>query len=422
MDTAPVTTGSQNTPLAALSTCKICGLLAHGIHFGVETCRACAAFFRRFVVLNLNYECLNDESRCSLDKIRRNSCRQCRYQKCLQMGMTADNVQWNRDTSAADHRGSRNLKKQDQKVGEEREKLVEHVLDLSTNKPSTSLCSVMKAEDNFYTKSILSEINYDNLDKVMHEIFVSEIPSTEHGYFASLSPLHRFVEGLKLVRKPQKTENIQFENRLCMETLLPHWREQAKHTALLSMHSMAFRNIPLTEKSRIYKTIWQNIYRLERIQISTEIFGGKCVSEKKLAISCEKAIQLDSLFFDIEGIARNNLRLSLQDYKEFAERCVEEVAKPLSQLFLSIEEVAFLILNFVLHNEESIHGQSLRICNEFRDSIANDLHDYYVKNDVVNYAARIRKIMNIVVAMKKIHYDDLGGRFIRNAKRASRGY
>uniref|UniRef100_A0A1I7UWJ9 Nuclear receptor n=1 Tax=Caenorhabditis tropicalis TaxID=1561998 RepID=A0A1I7UWJ9_9PELO len=397
----------------SLSICKICGLIAHGVHFGVMTCRACAAFFRRYVVLNLKYDCLKDEKRCSLDKIRRNSCRQCRYQKCIQMGMTPDNVQWNRDITITDRR-SRNVKKQEVEESEE-------CLDLSISKPSTSLCAIMKAEDNFYTTSILSEINYDNLDKVMHEIFVSDIPSTTHGYFASLNPLYRFVEGLKLVRKPQRTETIEFENRLSMETLLPHWRAQAKHTAILSMHSMAFRNISLTEKSRIYKTIWQNIYRLERIQMSTEIFGGKCVSEKKLAISCEKAIQLDSLFFDIEGVARNNLRLSLQDYKAFAERCVEEVAKPLGQLHLSIEEVAFLILNFVLHNEESIRGESLVICNEFRDNIANDLHEYYLKNDVVNYAPRIRKIMNIVVAMKKIHYDDLGGKFIMNAKRASRG-
>ncbi|CAL2046431.1 unnamed protein product [Caenorhabditis brenneri] len=385
--------------------CKVCGLTAEGTHFGVVACRPCAAFFRRFVVLNLCYECVGDPVKCNLDKNRRSSCRQCRYEKCLRVGMSRSAVQPGLNGNLGMNYNRKDLKSQESE---------EDVQVLSINQPSTSM---MKTEDNFFKKSVLSELKYENLDKMMHEIFASDTPSTQHSYFASLSPLYQLVEGLKLIRKSQKTENILFENRLSMETLLPHWRAQAKNIGTLSMHSMAFRNIPLTEKSRIYKATWQSIYRLERIQMSTEIFGGKCVSEKKLAISCERAIQLDALFFDIEGVAQNNLRISLQDYKSFAERCVEEVAKPLSRLYLSIEEVAFLILNFVFHNEESIKGESLSVCNVFRDQISDELHKYYTKNNVANYASRILKIMNIVGAMKKIHYDDLGGKFIQNAKR-----
>ncbi|KAF1750676.1 hypothetical protein GCK72_017227 [Caenorhabditis remanei] len=392
------------------TVCKICGLPAHGVHFGVMACRACAAFFRRFVVLNLDYECLKDKSKCSLNKIRRSSCRHCRFQKCLKMGMTADNVQWNRDVYSTDLRYKK-IKTPEPKNDEN---------DLTIALPSTSTClySLIKTQDQLYTKSVLSEINYDNIERDMHRMFMSDVPSTDHGYFASLSPLHKIVEGLRLVRKSQRTADIKFENRLSMETLVPHWRAQAKNTAILSMHSMAFRDIPLTEKSRIFKSLWQNIYRFERIQMSTEIFGENCVSEKKLAISCERAIQLDSLFFDIEGVAQNKLKITLQDYKAFAERCVEEVAKPLSQLKLSIEEVAYLIINFVLHNEEKIIGESFDICDKFRDSIADDLHEYYRKNDIVNYASRITKMMNTIVAMKKIHYDDLGGTFVTNTRNA----
>ncbi|EFO83182.1 hypothetical protein CRE_13011 [Caenorhabditis remanei] len=391
--------------------CKVCELPAHGMHFGVMTCRPCAAFFRRFVVLNLDYVCLQDKEKCNLINVRRNSCRQCRFNKCVQVGMTAENVQLNRDAHSNNTR-MKNIKTQDLKSEED---------TICSNKPSTSLMPVVKIQDKLYTKSILSEIQYDNLYKDMHEVFMSDTPSLTHGYFTSLTPLYRFVEGLQLIRKLQEKDEIKFENRLTMETLVPHWRAQAKRTATLTMHSMAFRTLPLTEASRIYKTVWKNIYRLERIQMSTEIFGGKCVSEKKLAISCERAIHLDSLFFDIEGMSENDCKLSLEDYKTFAERCVEEVAKPLSQLYPSIEEVAFLILMFVLHNEESIKGESLEICDQFRDSIADDLHKYYQKNEVVNYAQRIAKMMEIIIAMKKIHYEDRGGGFITNTKNSKLG-
>ncbi|CAP36466.1 Protein CBG19169 [Caenorhabditis briggsae] len=264
--------------------CKICGLDAHGVHFGVTTCRACAAFFRRFVVLNLEYDCLKDKSKCSLDKIRRSSCRHCRFQKCIRMGMTADNVQWNRDVYSTDGR---------------------------------------------------------------------KIKSPE----------------LKKVKSPE----INYDDKSYLNIVLPSTSQ------------------PIANLYSVIKT-------------------------QKLAISCERAIQLDALFFDIEGVAQNKLKVTLQDYKTFAQRCVEEVAKPLSQLKLSIEEVAFLIVNFVFHNEEKIIGESFDVCDAFRDSIANDLHEYYRKNNIINYASRISKMMNTIAAMKKIHYDDLGGTFTANAR------
>lgn len=49
--------------------CRICNGPSDGLHFGVEACRACAAFFRRTVVLNLKYHC-RYMGKCVLDKGR----------------------------------------------------------------------------------------------------------------------------------------------------------------------------------------------------------------------------------------------------------------------------------------------------------------------------------------------------------------
>ncbi len=37
--------------------CRVCEETSRGLHFGVIACRACAAFFRRSVALELRYKC-----------------------------------------------------------------------------------------------------------------------------------------------------------------------------------------------------------------------------------------------------------------------------------------------------------------------------------------------------------------------------
>uniref|UniRef100_A0A0N5ADY5 Nuclear receptor domain-containing protein n=1 Tax=Syphacia muris TaxID=451379 RepID=A0A0N5ADY5_9BILA len=65
--------------------------MRHGYHFGVIACRACAAFFRRTVALNLKYRCRFDEQ-CPINKSVRCMCRKCRLAKCLKMGMNPQSI------------------------------------------------------------------------------------------------------------------------------------------------------------------------------------------------------------------------------------------------------------------------------------------------------------------------------------------
>lgn len=48
-------------------SCAVCGDSSDGIHFRVESCRACAAFFRRTIALNRVYVCQHQDN-CAVDK------------------------------------------------------------------------------------------------------------------------------------------------------------------------------------------------------------------------------------------------------------------------------------------------------------------------------------------------------------------
>lgn len=49
--------------------CKICDNNAHGCHFGVFCCRACAAFFRRTILLDMIYRCRRNND-CEIHKCK----------------------------------------------------------------------------------------------------------------------------------------------------------------------------------------------------------------------------------------------------------------------------------------------------------------------------------------------------------------
>ncbi|XP_067281006.1 nuclear receptor subfamily 1 group D member 2b [Pseudorasbora parva] len=94
---SPSTTKSGITKINGLVLlCKVCGDVASGFHYGVHACEGCKGFFRRSIQQNIQYKkCLKNES-CPIMRINRNRCQQCRFKKCLLVGMSRDAVRFGR--------------------------------------------------------------------------------------------------------------------------------------------------------------------------------------------------------------------------------------------------------------------------------------------------------------------------------------
>ncbi|XP_061110625.1 nuclear receptor subfamily 1 group D member 2-like [Conger conger] len=76
--------------------CKVCGDVASGFHYGVHACEGCKGFFRRSIQQNIQYKkCLKSES-CPIMRVNRNRCQQCRFKKCMLVGMSRDAVRFGR--------------------------------------------------------------------------------------------------------------------------------------------------------------------------------------------------------------------------------------------------------------------------------------------------------------------------------------
>ncbi|KAK3609068.1 hypothetical protein CHS0354_011335 [Potamilus streckersoni] len=98
-----------------LPPCRVCGDKASGLHYGANTCEACKAFFRRTLkkeTVNLPCTCTGEPS--SVDEnapARKITCPQCRYKRCLIVGMSKDAIKIGRYTLARKSDNIREVKK-----------------------------------------------------------------------------------------------------------------------------------------------------------------------------------------------------------------------------------------------------------------------------------------------------------------------
>lgn len=87
--------GEEEEDVGPKRLCLVCGDTASGFHYGVASCEACKAFFKRTIQGNIEYTCPASND-CEINKRRRKACQACRFQKCLTMGMLKEGVRLDR--------------------------------------------------------------------------------------------------------------------------------------------------------------------------------------------------------------------------------------------------------------------------------------------------------------------------------------
>ncbi|XP_034140938.1 estrogen-related receptor gamma-like, partial [Drosophila guanche] len=93
--TTPCLIDSKSRDTSPKRLCLVCGDTASGFHYGVASCEACKAFFKRTIQGNIEYTCPATNN-CEINKRRRKACQACRFQKCLRMGMLKEGVRLDR--------------------------------------------------------------------------------------------------------------------------------------------------------------------------------------------------------------------------------------------------------------------------------------------------------------------------------------
>ncbi|CAI5447556.1 unnamed protein product [Caenorhabditis angaria] len=126
------TTVAATTSGATKMKCSICDSSATSLHFGAPSCKACAAFFRRTVALDITYECITGKMDCEVNFERRMACKHCRYEKCIKNNMKRDMVQSKKGRYEAGV-----LEREDSpctsSASEEVRKFIDHIVKMDSN-------------------------------------------------------------------------------------------------------------------------------------------------------------------------------------------------------------------------------------------------------------------------------------------------
>jgi hypothetical protein len=94
--------GLKLTRVKSVEVCRVCGDGPARMHYGVPTCFGCKGFFRRTLKRTKEYSCRYNGN-CVVDRYERNSCRYCRFKRCLEVGMDPKAVRPDRDAAGRSH-------------------------------------------------------------------------------------------------------------------------------------------------------------------------------------------------------------------------------------------------------------------------------------------------------------------------------
>lgn len=382
--------GASSEGSSTESSCKICELTSHGVHFGVASCRACAAFFRRTIVMSRTkkYKCRGGHNSCAVNTSDRYQCRLCRYNKCVTMGMTANNVQWNRDPFLE----ARKRKSNDSGDEEDEERA-----PLKRQSPPLLITKPKRIVD----VTILSS----KIQKILNDKKINDHPKLK-----KLNCLERLEFALREWRsKQKKEEDMEVISQLTIHEMFTMCEDQMLVIATWLSHCPFFQKLEPAERYRMFKVVWNVWRRFERVEMSVQMFGRKtpgCVM--KFAIS-EKYYVTPKLSIDISKITDWPLSATFMGgiFRDSIRKMFEQTGVQLAYLEPSSMEMAYMLsqLSWQLA-AQTLQGKVMEIAELQQEELADNLHHHYLQiKRRSNYAGRLVKLMSVVNIVKRLQLE-----------------
>lgn len=380
----------SNLRITPVKCCQICGKVGHGQHFGAFTCRACAAFFRRFAIGN-NFQKCEKSKKCGLPKNGWFNCKSCRLKRCKNLGMTVENFQFDRDPCKI--------------VGQKLNEKIPQTIDIFLGRPNLIIyCAKQTDSTDHYKYDVNLQYLIDKTEKVLEKGPDSLIYSS--------NALEKLALGLqKTCWLTDCTTNKKTVTRFGRDETFALWENEILKTARWLSYFDDFQKLPLSLKLEIVKTGWNSWSRLMRLATGAMARREKACDEHMLAAYVNDEFLVcdyKNLHIDLSWCS-NYTHEQLKFFRpvDFGEEA-DDLIQQILHLQPSDTELSFMLCQLCFHQvARKCHGEIQEVMEKFQENLSNHLHDYYINDrESPMYSKRVASMMKINNAIEKQIYKE----------------
>ncbi|CAI2352560.1 unnamed protein product [Caenorhabditis sp. 36 PRJEB53466] len=350
------------------SSCMICGMNGQGNHFGVVSCRACAAFFRR--TADSKWSRMKCLSRHCDGKTYH--CKPCRLKRCRDVGMDPSKFQHNRDALMTS-----------------RKRKLPQTLEHFVGTPHFVLfCSSASDLESGQQKTF---VDLSILVSKAIEIMRMGPPTPIY----AKNPLEKLGNGMNSLKMRPEHKKL---DRITRIEIAGIWEFHLLTVAKWIVNFDKFQVLEPDLKLKILFAMWHVWGRLDKL-MATAQYRERDENAKETERVFGNGLVKDMVTFDGDATWMTNCPLDTIGY--FLDGiCVWDLYSVIEQLIelkLSETELTFMLAQLSFEYVGARFGGAIReMMDAFQAELSDNLHDYYLnERNMVRYSGRLMQMLRI---------------------------
>uniref|UniRef100_A0A1I7V237 Nuclear Hormone Receptor family n=1 Tax=Caenorhabditis tropicalis TaxID=1561998 RepID=A0A1I7V237_9PELO len=330
-------------------SCVICGQIGQGNHFGVISCRACAAFFRYH-------------------------CKPCRLKKCRAAGMDTSKFQHDRDAL--------------QISAFNRKRKIPQAMEIIYEKPIFVLFCPVDPSDR-KKDSVYVDCNPLIIQAMKILNLGSETPLT------AKNSLQKLSYGFNCMKRTEELKRI---HKVAREEVTMFWEFHMLTTARWLTYLDDFQDLDQEMKTKILFSVWHVWGRLDKL-MATALYRirNKDAKWSERVIGNGVVTDTKNVLTDSSWMSRyppEQLRYFLDGIRGWD---LFPIIDELQTMNITETELTFMLAHLCFQYVASRFGGKIsEIVEGFLETLTNDLHSYYVEEKKTpRYSGRLMKMLRI---------------------------